>query len=290
MCTSHSAVSDLEPGLLLSAAATLGGGRPLWMTRHGRPGRGDPEPFESNPCFGSSAASPRSDHSRSVDWVRERYLRRGARNTGTSSSTNTFSTRYATRWIWCAPRCSRCRRSGPGCGGGRGQCAEELVEQLVEGLAVRPLKLLRVPASAGLGAFRRGCGAEGSYSAGLRGELLRVRDGENVARVGPGGDSGGPGPGGEVDAQPGDHGVGAGQGDEADDVSRRRGRAARRSGRSGVLGRAVASGDGPEIRASMVCRGATAIELVTDPKSREQLAAIIMAPDAVAEAIAYALE
>jgi NADP-dependent 3-hydroxy acid dehydrogenase YdfG len=47
---------------------------------------------------------------------------------------------------------------------------------------------------------------------------------------------------------------------------------------------------GPEIRATMVCPGATATEFVTDPQSREQIAAIAMAPDAVAEAIAYALE
>jgi NADP-dependent 3-hydroxy acid dehydrogenase YdfG len=47
---------------------------------------------------------------------------------------------------------------------------------------------------------------------------------------------------------------------------------------------------GPEIRATMVCPGATATEFVTDPQAREQIAAIAMAPDAVAEAIAYALE
>jgi len=47
---------------------------------------------------------------------------------------------------------------------------------------------------------------------------------------------------------------------------------------------------GPEIRATMVCPGATATEFVADPQSREQIAAIAMAPDAVAEAIAYALE
>ena len=47
---------------------------------------------------------------------------------------------------------------------------------------------------------------------------------------------------------------------------------------------------GPEIRATMVCPGATATEFVTDPQAREQIAAIAMAPDAVAEAIAYALD
>jgi len=47
---------------------------------------------------------------------------------------------------------------------------------------------------------------------------------------------------------------------------------------------------GPEIRATMVCPEATATEFVSDPQSREQIAAIAMAPDAVAEAIAYALE
>jgi NADP-dependent 3-hydroxy acid dehydrogenase YdfG len=47
---------------------------------------------------------------------------------------------------------------------------------------------------------------------------------------------------------------------------------------------------GPEIRATMVCPGATATEFVTDPQLREQIASIAMAPDAVAEAIAYALE
>src|ERR1700677_903056 len=47
---------------------------------------------------------------------------------------------------------------------------------------------------------------------------------------------------------------------------------------------------GPEIRATMVCPGATATEFVTDPQAREQIAAISMAPEAVAEAIAYALE
>jgi NADP-dependent 3-hydroxy acid dehydrogenase YdfG len=47
---------------------------------------------------------------------------------------------------------------------------------------------------------------------------------------------------------------------------------------------------GPEIRSTMVCPGATATEFVADPKAREQIAAISMAPDAVAQAIAYALE
>ena len=47
---------------------------------------------------------------------------------------------------------------------------------------------------------------------------------------------------------------------------------------------------GPDIRATMICPGATTTEFVTDPKAREQIAAISMAPDAVAEAIAYALE
>ena len=47
---------------------------------------------------------------------------------------------------------------------------------------------------------------------------------------------------------------------------------------------------GPEIRATMVCPGATATEFVTDRQAREQIAAISMAPEAVAEAIAYALE
>jgi NADP-dependent 3-hydroxy acid dehydrogenase YdfG len=47
---------------------------------------------------------------------------------------------------------------------------------------------------------------------------------------------------------------------------------------------------GPEIRATMVCPGATATEFATDPQTREQIAAIAMAPDSVAEAIAYALE
>jgi NADP-dependent 3-hydroxy acid dehydrogenase YdfG len=47
---------------------------------------------------------------------------------------------------------------------------------------------------------------------------------------------------------------------------------------------------GPEIRATMVCPGATATEFVADPEARQQIAAISMAPEAVAEAIAYALE
>jgi NADP-dependent 3-hydroxy acid dehydrogenase YdfG len=47
---------------------------------------------------------------------------------------------------------------------------------------------------------------------------------------------------------------------------------------------------GREIRATMVCPGATVTEFVTDPRLREQIAAIAMAPDAVAEAIVYALE
>jgi NADP-dependent 3-hydroxy acid dehydrogenase YdfG len=46
---------------------------------------------------------------------------------------------------------------------------------------------------------------------------------------------------------------------------------------------------GPEIRATMVCPGATATEFTTDPALREQMAAIAMEPDAVAEAIAWAL-
>jgi NADP-dependent 3-hydroxy acid dehydrogenase YdfG len=46
---------------------------------------------------------------------------------------------------------------------------------------------------------------------------------------------------------------------------------------------------GPEIRATMVCPGATDTEFTTNPELREQMAAIAMAPDAVAQAIAYAL-
>ena len=47
---------------------------------------------------------------------------------------------------------------------------------------------------------------------------------------------------------------------------------------------------GPEIRATMLCPGATATEFVGDPQAREQIAAVAMAPEAVAEAIAHALE
>jgi NADP-dependent 3-hydroxy acid dehydrogenase YdfG len=46
---------------------------------------------------------------------------------------------------------------------------------------------------------------------------------------------------------------------------------------------------GPEIRVTMVCPGATDTEFTTDPELRERMAAIAMAPDAVAQAIAYAL-
>jgi NADP-dependent 3-hydroxy acid dehydrogenase YdfG len=46
---------------------------------------------------------------------------------------------------------------------------------------------------------------------------------------------------------------------------------------------------GPEIRATMVCPGATDTEFTTDPELRERIAAIAMAPGAVAEAIAFAL-
>lgn len=46
---------------------------------------------------------------------------------------------------------------------------------------------------------------------------------------------------------------------------------------------------GPEIRATMVCPGATDTEFTTDPELRERMSAIAMAPTAVAEAIAYAL-
>jgi NADP-dependent 3-hydroxy acid dehydrogenase YdfG len=45
----------------------------------------------------------------------------------------------------------------------------------------------------------------------------------------------------------------------------------------------------PEVRATMICPGATATEFTSDPELRERMAAIAMAPDAVAEAIAYAL-
>ena len=46
---------------------------------------------------------------------------------------------------------------------------------------------------------------------------------------------------------------------------------------------------GPEIRATMVCPGATDTQFATDPALREKMAAIVMAPDAVAQAISYAL-
>jgi NADP-dependent 3-hydroxy acid dehydrogenase YdfG len=46
---------------------------------------------------------------------------------------------------------------------------------------------------------------------------------------------------------------------------------------------------GPEIRATMVCPGATDTEFTTDPDLRERMAAFAMAPDAVAEAIGYVL-
>ncbi|HTU29470.1 MAG TPA: SDR family oxidoreductase [Solirubrobacteraceae bacterium] len=46
---------------------------------------------------------------------------------------------------------------------------------------------------------------------------------------------------------------------------------------------------GPAIRATMICPGATATEFTTDPELREQIAAIAMQPDAVAQAIAWAL-
>jgi NADP-dependent 3-hydroxy acid dehydrogenase YdfG len=46
---------------------------------------------------------------------------------------------------------------------------------------------------------------------------------------------------------------------------------------------------GPEIRTTMVCPGATATEFTTDPDLREQMAAIAMPPEAVAQAIAWAL-
>jgi NADP-dependent 3-hydroxy acid dehydrogenase YdfG len=46
---------------------------------------------------------------------------------------------------------------------------------------------------------------------------------------------------------------------------------------------------GPEIRATMVCPGATDTEFTTDPELRERIAAFAMAPNAVAEAIVYAL-
>jgi NAD(P)-dependent dehydrogenase (short-subunit alcohol dehydrogenase family) len=47
---------------------------------------------------------------------------------------------------------------------------------------------------------------------------------------------------------------------------------------------------GPDIRATMIGPGATATEFVTDQRGREQMAAIAMAPGAVAEAIVNALE
>lgn len=46
---------------------------------------------------------------------------------------------------------------------------------------------------------------------------------------------------------------------------------------------------GPEIRSTMVCPGATDTEFTSDPELRERMAAIAMTPNAVAEAIAYAL-
>ena len=46
---------------------------------------------------------------------------------------------------------------------------------------------------------------------------------------------------------------------------------------------------GPEIRATMVCPGATATEFTTDPELREKMATIAMEPEAVAQAIAWAL-
>lgn len=45
----------------------------------------------------------------------------------------------------------------------------------------------------------------------------------------------------------------------------------------------------PEIRATMICPGATDTEFTTDPQLRQQIAAIAMPPATVAEAIAYAL-
>ena len=45
----------------------------------------------------------------------------------------------------------------------------------------------------------------------------------------------------------------------------------------------------PEIRATMICPGATDTEFTTDPELRERMATIAMAPEAVAEAIGYAL-
>jgi NADP-dependent 3-hydroxy acid dehydrogenase YdfG len=46
---------------------------------------------------------------------------------------------------------------------------------------------------------------------------------------------------------------------------------------------------GPEIRATMVCPGATDTEFTTDLQLRERMAAMAMAPDVVAQAIVYAL-
>ncbi|MEH0109777.1 SDR family oxidoreductase [Tersicoccus sp. MR15.9] len=46
---------------------------------------------------------------------------------------------------------------------------------------------------------------------------------------------------------------------------------------------------GPQIRATMICPGATDTEFTTDPDLRARMSAIAMAPDAVADAIVYAL-
>lgn len=46
---------------------------------------------------------------------------------------------------------------------------------------------------------------------------------------------------------------------------------------------------GPQIRATMICPGATDTEFATDPELRKQMAAIAMRSDAVAEAVAYAI-
>jgi NADP-dependent 3-hydroxy acid dehydrogenase YdfG len=46
---------------------------------------------------------------------------------------------------------------------------------------------------------------------------------------------------------------------------------------------------GPEVRATMICPGATDTEFTTDVALRERMAAIAMPPDAVAAAITYAL-
>jgi NADP-dependent 3-hydroxy acid dehydrogenase YdfG len=56
-----------------------------------------------------------------------------------------------------------------------------------------------------------------------------------------------------------------------------------------ALGEVLRQEVGPEIRATMICPGATDTEFTTDPALRERMAAIAMAPDAVAQAIAYAL-